>query len=80
MKGQVMESMEHAMKRGVRVHAEYLGGAATCDAHHLTNPRPDGLVVASCISKALKDAGVSAEEVFVVMIVNTSTKIDESSF
>ncbi|KAL1569194.1 3-oxoacyl-[acyl-carrier-protein] synthase I, chloroplastic [Salvia divinorum] len=69
----VMESMEHAMKRGVRVHAEYLGGAATCDAHHLTNPRPDGLVVASCIIKALKDAGVSAEEVNYVNAHATST-------
>ncbi|XP_047973225.1 3-oxoacyl-[acyl-carrier-protein] synthase I, chloroplastic-like [Salvia hispanica] len=69
----VMESMEHAMKRGVRVYAEYLGGAATCDAHHLTNPRPDGLFVASCISKALKDAGVSAEEVNYINAHATST-------
>ncbi|KAG6399410.1 hypothetical protein SASPL_140891 [Salvia splendens] len=69
----VMESMEHAMKRGVRVYAEYLGGAATCDAHHLTNPLPDGRVAASCISKALKDAGVSAEEVNYVNAHATST-------
>ncbi|XP_047965919.1 3-oxoacyl-[acyl-carrier-protein] synthase I, chloroplastic-like [Salvia hispanica] len=69
----IMESMEHAMKRGARVYAEYLGGAVTCDAHHITNPHPDGLVVASCIIKALEDAGVAAEEVNYVNAHATST-------
>jgi 3-oxoacyl-[acyl-carrier-protein] synthase II len=32
----VMESLEHALARGARIHAEYLGGAITCDAHHMT--------------------------------------------
>jgi 3-oxoacyl-(acyl-carrier-protein) synthase len=32
----VMESLEHAMLREAPIYAEYLGGAATCDAHHLT--------------------------------------------
>jgi len=39
----VMESLEHALARGARIHAEYLGGAITCDAHHMTDPRADGL-------------------------------------
>ncbi|XP_057810054.1 3-oxoacyl-[acyl-carrier-protein] synthase I, chloroplastic-like [Salvia miltiorrhiza] len=69
----VMESMEHAMKRGAKVYAEYLGGATNCDAHHLTDPRPDGLVVASCIIRALEDAGVSAQEVNYVNAHATST-------
>ena len=34
----VMESLEHALKRGARIHAEYLGGAITYDAHHMTDP------------------------------------------
>lgn len=38
----VMETMEHAMNRGAPIIAEYLGGAITCDAHHLTDPREDG--------------------------------------
>ncbi|XP_057811776.1 3-oxoacyl-[acyl-carrier-protein] synthase I, chloroplastic-like [Salvia miltiorrhiza] len=73
----VMESMEHAMKRGAKVYAEYLGGAATVDAHHITNPRPDGLVVASCIIKALEDAGVAAEEVNYVNAHATSTPVGD---
>lgn len=51
------------MKRGAKIYAEFLGGAATCDAHHMTDPRPDGLGVSSCIIKSLQDSGVSPEEV-----------------
>ncbi|KAL6979441.1 3-oxoacyl-[acyl-carrier-protein] synthase I, chloroplastic, variant 2 [Sarracenia purpurea var. burkii] len=58
-----MESLEHAMKRGANIIAEYLGGAITCDAYNITDPRSDGLGVSSCISKALEDAGVFPEEV-----------------
>jgi len=54
------------MKRGANIIAEYLGGAATCDAHHMTNPRSDGLGVSTCIAKSLEDAGVSPEEVGVL--------------
>jgi 3-oxoacyl-[acyl-carrier-protein] synthase II len=43
--------------------AEYMGGAVTCDAHHMTDPRADGLGVSTCIELALKDAGVEKEQV-----------------
>ncbi|XP_057810050.1 3-oxoacyl-[acyl-carrier-protein] synthase I, chloroplastic-like [Salvia miltiorrhiza] len=69
----IMESMEHAMKRGAKVYAEYLGGATTVDAHHITEPRPDGLVAASTIIKALEDAGVAAQEINYVNAHGTST-------
>ena len=59
----VMESLEHAMKRGAPIVGEYLGGAINCDAYHISNPRADGLCVSSCILSCLEDAGVSAEEV-----------------
>lgn len=55
------------MKRGAKIYAEYLGGAITCDAHHMTDPRSDGLGVSSCITKSLQDAGVSPEEVKLVI-------------
>ncbi|BBH03485.1 3-ketoacyl-acyl carrier protein synthase I [Prunus dulcis] len=54
-------------------NAEYLGGAVTCDAHHMTDPRSDGLGVSSCITKSLEDAGVSPEEVNYVNAHATST-------
>ncbi|KAG1335008.1 putative 3-oxoacyl-[acyl-carrier-protein] synthase I, chloroplastic [Cocos nucifera] len=69
----IMESLEHARKRGATIIAEYLGGAITCDAHHMTDPRSDGLGVSSCIVKSLEDAGVSPEEVNYVNAHATST-------
>ncbi|KAM1080237.1 hypothetical protein ACFX13_015188 [Malus domestica] len=69
----VMESLESALKRGAPIIAEYLGGAVTCDAHHMTDPRSDGLGVSSCITKSLEDAGVSPEEVNYVNAHATST-------
>nr|GMD03322.1 3-oxoacyl-[acyl-carrier-protein] synthase I, chloroplastic-like [Ipomoea batatas] len=69
----VMERLDHAMKRGANVIAEYLGGATTCDAHHMTEPRTDGLGVSSCIAKSLEDAGVSPEEVNYINAHATST-------
>lgn len=39
----VMESLEHAQERGATIICEYMGGAITCDAHHMTDPRADGL-------------------------------------
>ncbi|XP_047327349.1 3-oxoacyl-[acyl-carrier-protein] synthase I, chloroplastic-like isoform X2 [Impatiens glandulifera] len=69
----IMESLEHAEKRGANIIAEYLGGSITCDAHHMTDPRSDGLGVSSCISKALDDAGVSPDEVNYINCHATST-------
>ena len=59
----VMETLEHAQKRGAPIIAEYLGGAVTCDAYHMTDPRADGLGVATCIELAVKDAGIEKEAV-----------------
>eukprot|EP00249_Psilotum_nudum_P010392 c22515_g1_i1 orf=313-1818(+) len=73
----VLESLEHAMKRGARIIAEYLGGAVTCDAHHMTDPRADGLGVSACIERALEDAGVSPEEVNYINAHATSTVVGD---
>ncbi|CAN0853914.1 3-oxoacyl-[acyl-carrier-protein] synthase I, chloroplastic [Linum grandiflorum] len=69
----IMESMEHAMKRGANIVAEYLGGAINCDAYHMTDPRADGLGVSTCIERCLEDAGVSPEEVNYINAHATST-------
>ncbi|MED6132440.1 beta-ketoacyl-ACP synthase [Stylosanthes scabra] len=43
---EVMESLEHAMRLGSPIIAEYLGGAINCGAYHMTDPRSD----TSCMS------------------------------
>ncbi|KAJ6355705.1 hypothetical protein OIU77_006144 [Salix suchowensis] len=42
----LLEELEHAKKRGANIYAEFLGGSFTCDAYHMTEPRPDGNVPA----------------------------------
>lgn len=74
--GQVMESLEHAMRRGARVLVGYLGGAASCDAHHVANPRPDGRGISLCIKRSLEDAGVALEEVTITkMLISIVTTL-----
>lgn len=73
----VMESLEHALKRGAPIVAEYLGGAVTCDAYHMTDPRADGLGVSTCIEKSLIDAGVATEEVNYINAHATSTIVGD---
>lgn len=69
----VMESLEHAQKRGANIICEYLGGGFSCDAHHMTEPRQDGQGVANCINMALADAGIDKEQVNYINAHATST-------
>ncbi|XP_076939491.1 3-oxoacyl-[acyl-carrier-protein] synthase I, chloroplastic-like [Bidens hawaiensis] len=70
----VMESLEHAMKRDAPIMAEYLGGAINSDAYNITNPRPEGFGITSCIKSCLLNAGVSVEEVNYINAHATSTR------
>jgi 3-oxoacyl-[acyl-carrier-protein] synthase II len=69
----VLESLEHAVARGAPILAEYLGGAQSCDAHHMTEPRQDGSGVKMCIEKALHESGVAKERVNYINAHATST-------
>jgi len=73
----VFESLAHAQARGATPIAEYLGGAITCDAYHMTDPRADGLGVSSCITLALKDAGVERDAVNYINAHATSTLVGD---
>lgn len=69
----VLESLESAERRGVPILAEYLGGGISCDAYHITEPRPDGEGVSLCIHNALEDAKVTAKDVNYINAHATST-------
>ncbi|KIY95883.1 3-oxoacyl-[acyl-carrier-protein (ACP)]synthase III [Monoraphidium neglectum] len=69
----VLEELNHALARGARIYGEYLGGAFTCDAHHMTEPLPDGGGVRLCIERGLANAGIAPERVSYVNAHATST-------
>ncbi len=69
----ILESEEHALKRGAKIYAEFSGGALNSDAHHMTNPKEDGSGVAECIQLALKDAGLNPEDINYINAHATST-------
>lgn len=69
----VLEELEHARRRGANIYAELLGSASTADAHHLTEPHPEGLGAAKAIELALRDARVDPSEVGYVNAHGTST-------
>ncbi|KAK8503197.1 hypothetical protein V6N13_025956 [Hibiscus sabdariffa] len=69
----LLEELEHAMRRGATIYAEFLGGSFTCDAYHLTEPHPDGIGAILCIEKALAQSGVPREDVNYINAHATST-------
>jgi len=73
----VLESLEHAQKRGAPILAEVAGAAWTFDAHDATAPNPETEALA--MMSALKDAGVSPEEVDYINAHGTSTKLNDVS-
>ena len=75
----VLESEELARERGARVLGEVLGYAATADAHHLTAPEPTGRPAATAITRALRDAGVTPEDVNYINAHGTSTPLNDRS-
>jgi 3-oxoacyl-[acyl-carrier-protein] synthase II len=75
----VLESEELASERGARVLGEVLGYASTADAHHLTAPEPTGRPAATAITRALRSARVTPEDIDYVNAHGTSTPLNDAS-
>ena len=58
----VFESLENALKRGAKIYAEVVGYGNSCDAHHFTAPRPDGIPASRAIKQALDEAAFDSEK------------------
>lgn len=75
----VIESLEHAQKRGAHIYAELAGYGATSDAHHITTPAPGGEGAAKAMRKALTDAGLSPEDVTYINAHGTGTDANDAT-
>jgi 3-oxoacyl-[acyl-carrier-protein] synthase II len=76
----VIESLENAQKRGAKIYAEVVGYGNSCDAHHYTAPRPDGLAASRAIKQSLDEAGYDAEkDVLYINAHGTGTPLNDKS-
>ena len=73
----VVESLEHARRRGATPIAEILGGALTSDAFHLSAPEPTGRGQTRAMTNALRSAGVAPDEVDYIVAHGTSTALND---
>ena len=74
----LLEELEHARSRHAKIYAEIVGYGATCDAYHMTAPRPDGSGGARAMAIALADGGVRPEQVGYINAHGTSTHLNDS--
>ena len=73
----VLEEYEHAVARGAEIIAEVCGYGNTCDAHHVTAPRPDGVTQAAAIRQALDEAGYTSDDVLYINAHGTGTALND---
>ncbi|OCQ52719.1 3-oxoacyl-[acyl-carrier-protein] synthase 2 [Photorhabdus australis subsp. thailandensis] len=69
----VLEEYEHAKKRGAKIYAEIVGFGMSSDAYHMTSPPENGAGAALAMENALKDAGITTEQVGYINAHGTST-------
>ena len=74
----ILESLEHAQKRGAKILGEVVGYGATSDAYHMTAPDPSGSQAARAMQLAVEEAGIKPSEVGYINAHGTATKANDA--
>ncbi len=75
----VLEEYEHAKARGAKIYAELCGYGSTCDAYHITSPKPDASGAARAIRDSLDEAGYDGSELLYINAHGTGTPLNDTT-
>ena len=73
----IFESLEHALSRDAKIHAEVAAGGLSADAHHMTAPHPKGLGAKNVMINGLDNAGLNPEDIDIINMHGTSTPLGD---
>lgn len=73
----VLETLEHALNRGAKIYAEFAGYGASDDAYHMTAPSPEAKSAVQAMEMAIKDAGISKDDIDYINAHGTSTDMND---